>query len=357
MMQPRTFRKGQLSILAVAKAAGVSQATVSRVINKRPGVSSEATKAVRDAMSALGYQPPPLDRRPGPRPARRLPEPAGQPGKTIAVLLVDELYRYSPGLCLRSLRGIEREATEHGWRTTVAFLREADPIPKHLRDEASGLLLMGSRIGPRIQQWLLRCPHVWMTSYHDPSGDTALAGNHEIAQLAFDYLHRRGHQHMAFLAVMSKYPAYPARAQAFKFYASTHGVSASAFMDDSSEGAADPAEWDAMQHRMNELVDRMLATSPRPTGLFIGNDIMVGLCYRALRSRKLIPGKDVDVVSCNNDMTVLAGLDPVPATIDLGSELMGRRSVEQLLRKIRRPDETRQVRIAISPILIEPKAG
>jgi hypothetical protein len=36
--------------------------------------------------------------------------------------------------------------------------------------------------------------------------------------------------------------------------------------------------------------------------------------------------------------------------------MIGRRSVEQLLRKIRRPEETRHVQIAISPVLVEPNS-
>ena len=338
----------------MAKAAGVSQATVSRVINKRPGVSPEALRAVRDAMSTLGYRPPPPEHRPGPRPRRPGSSPASTAHKTIAVLLLDELYRYSPGLCLKSLRGIEREASEQGWRTIVSFLWDGESVTRALREQVSGLLLMGSRARPQVQPWIDRCPHVWMTSYHDPSGDTALAGNHEIAQLAFDYLHRRGHRQLAFLAVMSKYPAYPARAQAFKFLASTNGLSAQVFIDDDAHSADLPG-WKGLQQRMEQLVDRLLSGSPRATGLFLGNDLMAAMCYRALRARGIAPGKDVEVVACNNDTAVLMGLDPLPATIDLGSELMGRRSVEQLLRKLRRPDETREVRIAISPILIEPK--
>ena len=99
-----------MSIAEVAKRAGVSRATVSRVINKRNGVSAEIAQAVRDAVAALGYQPPPLDRRPG----RRAPLVSREGPGLIAVVVVDDLYQHTPGVFAAHLSGIEREAAEHG---------------------------------------------------------------------------------------------------------------------------------------------------------------------------------------------------------------------------------------------------
>jgi DNA-binding LacI/PurR family transcriptional regulator len=103
---------------------------------------------------------------------------------------------------------------------------------------------------------------------------------------------------------------------------------------------------------MDGLIDRFAALSPRPTGVFVGNDAMAAMCYRSMRQRQIEPRRDVEIVSCNNDTALLLGLDPRPATIDLGSELLGRRSFEQVVRSLRRPKESRPARIAISPQLI-----
>ena len=56
-----------MSISKVAKLAGVSSSTVSRVINNHPRVAPETAENVRKAMRALSYTP--SDRRPGPKPA------------------------------------------------------------------------------------------------------------------------------------------------------------------------------------------------------------------------------------------------------------------------------------------------
>jgi LacI family transcriptional regulator len=47
---------GNVTIPQIAEAAGVSTATVDRVLNDRPGVNPETVKRVRDAMNALGVE-------------------------------------------------------------------------------------------------------------------------------------------------------------------------------------------------------------------------------------------------------------------------------------------------------------
>src|SRR5437879_3909205 len=60
-----------MSIVAVAKRAGVSVATVSRVLNNLDNVRAETVKQVRAAMRELGYKPPQVRRGPK-RGSRRL---------------------------------------------------------------------------------------------------------------------------------------------------------------------------------------------------------------------------------------------------------------------------------------------
>ena len=49
--------KDRVTIYEVAKAANVSLATVSRVINKRGNVKEETRKQVEDTIKRLGYMP------------------------------------------------------------------------------------------------------------------------------------------------------------------------------------------------------------------------------------------------------------------------------------------------------------
>jgi LacI family transcriptional regulator len=50
----------RLTLVDVARAAGVSLATVDRVINRRPGVSARAVAKVEESLAKLGYRPDPV---------------------------------------------------------------------------------------------------------------------------------------------------------------------------------------------------------------------------------------------------------------------------------------------------------
>ena len=49
--------KERVTIYEVAKVAGVSLATVSRVINNHPNVTEKTKTAVKEAIARLGYKP------------------------------------------------------------------------------------------------------------------------------------------------------------------------------------------------------------------------------------------------------------------------------------------------------------
>lgn len=53
-------RPMRMTLSDVAREAGVSLATVDRVINRRPGVSSRSVHAVEQSMEKLGYRPDPI---------------------------------------------------------------------------------------------------------------------------------------------------------------------------------------------------------------------------------------------------------------------------------------------------------
>jgi LacI family transcriptional regulator len=274
----------------------------------------------------------------------------------IAVVVVDDLYQHTPGVFAAHLRGIEREATDHGLGMLVVHLKHNNKsTPALASSRIEGAILLGSRADDGVRHALGRFPSVWLSSHHDQEGDTVLAGNQQISRIAVEYLVGRGHRDLGFLAVMSNYPAYPARAEAFRFFASQGGARVAVFMDTPDPSAPmtlqDTTE---LQARVNEQVGRLLANEVRPSGLFVPNDLMTAMTYVALRARRVTPGRDIDIVSCNNEMSYLVGLDPRPATIDIGAEMIGQRCVEQLLRKIRHPEESRRVQVAVTPVLIPP---
>ncbi|MCC6683055.1 MAG: LacI family DNA-binding transcriptional regulator [Phycisphaeraceae bacterium] len=330
-------------------------ATVSRVINGQGRVSHEREKLVRQAMSELGYEPPPLNRRQGRRSLRR-----SRTLRTgiVTVVQLDDVYNYTPGIFASFLRGIEQAASSYGMVVTIVHACDSTNLsPIIEQQQADGYVLMGAHTPPGLMEKLRGKPIIWSGSHHGHTGDVVLAGNYEIGRLAANYLLSRGHQHLAFLSAMDWYPAYPARAEAFAFTAQRKGATAHVITNRlPDEGMDGMREMGMLRCAMEPLVARLLDLSPRVAGLFLPNDLMTAVAYPLLQQRGVRPGRDIDIVSCNNDATYLVGLNPRPATIDIASELHGRRSVEQLLCRIKQPDDARPVEVAIKPVLIPPES-
>lgn len=343
----------------VAEIAGVSLATVSRVVNNRSGVSRKRAKLVRQVMSDLNYDPVPLDQ----RPSRNLQTVTSTPGKTgnIGVLILDHLYQFAPNLFASQMRGVERGAVEHGLNAIVSHAATLEQIsPAIAQGQVDGLILIGSVPPPWLRERLANVPRVWLNSHQEAVGDSVLAGNHQIGGLAADYLLNRGHRELAYLCAMVDHPPYPTRSSAFRFRIQEREESAGVqqFVSQAREenqraGISHQEEVRRLHEQIVLLVDQLLSASPRVTGLFVPNDFMTAIVYAVLAERGLKPDRDLEIISCNNEMSCLTGLYPRPATIDVGAEAIGVRGIEQLVWRMRHPDDDRLSALAVTPLLID----
>lgn len=106
--------KDRVTIYEVAKTAGVSLATVSRVINHHPNVTEKTRRQVEDAISKLGYKPSAL--------AQGL---ATNRSTNIGIVIPSVNYVYISNM----LAGMADIATIYGFQSTLF-------VTQHLKDEA-----------------------------------------------------------------------------------------------------------------------------------------------------------------------------------------------------------------------------
>jgi LacI family transcriptional regulator len=85
------------------------------------------------------------------------------------------------------------------------------------------------------------------------------------------------------------------------------------------------------------LVERLLSLRQPPTAVFAPDDSMGAMVYRALTRRGLAVGKDLSLISCNNETPLHMGLYPAPTTIDVHADEIGRRAVDQLAWRMTHP--------------------
>ena len=79
---------------------------------------------------------------------------------------------------------------------------------------------------------------------------------------------------------------------------------------------------------------------------FIGRCTLAGCAW----------GRDIDLISCNNDARHLALLDPHLVNIVIQASQIGRAAVEMLLWRMKNPDEAVR-RLLIAPALVEGKSN
>jgi DNA-binding LacI/PurR family transcriptional regulator len=101
------------------------------------------------------------------------------------------------------------------------------------------------------------------------------------------------------------------------------------------------------------LVERWLKqpASKRPTGLLVPSDRTAVQLYGALAERGVRVPRDVSVISCNNETSLISGLTPGLTTIEVHAEAVGRRAVEQLFWRIAHPDEAVTMTVLVEPRL------
>ncbi|HAI13415.1 MAG TPA: hypothetical protein DCM28_17035 [Phycisphaerales bacterium] len=339
-----------MSIVEVAKIAGVSHATVSRVINGGDGVSPKSVQLVTRAMQQLGYTPPAVRR--GPQPRSRRKTRTGN----IAVLL----FGTDPSLALTAItaavvHGAELALAKAGYNMILSQIVDERRLPPNVTSgNVDGLLLHGFPPSRELAQKLSCNPCVWFLSRRSRLGywgDRVGPDNEAIGTMAMEYLKDRGHKQVAFLHVNASHMGFSQRAESFEIAAKDAGLDVDVLVDETEPIQMNLKE-ELDQQRIGSMIDRLLALPNRPTGVFVPRATLMAMVYRCLYQRGITPGRDMQFISCDYH-PMLDGLFPVPATIDIQPDIVGRQAVEQLLWRMDHSHDLTRADIQVQPRMIE----
>jgi len=339
-------------IYEVAKLSGYSNATVSRVLNGSAGVSEQAASEVRKAIEKLGYN------RSDTRRGRKLKKRAGLKHDTIALLMVKthSTLVHAP-VSAAVLHTVEKQLAKLGVNLIVSQVHEGDRLPKSVLDgKVDGLLLHGFSPWPSLREQLERFPSVWLLSQREEDGSfgsRVSPDNFAIGHTAARYLIDLGHKRLAYVNTEPGHYGFGLRLTAFRSAAEVAGVHCDILNMEtpSLRGVSHEAS-----QQLEPFVDMLLSENSGATGIFVPRDTSMVLLHRLLQRRGVdLADEDIDLISCDND-PVLSGLNPLPATIDLNTEQIGREAVSLLLKLIN-GEVNRTVRhnLFIQPRLVRPE--
>jgi len=343
-----------MSIVAVAKRAGVSVATVSRVLNDLDNVRAETAEQVRAAMREIGYKPPRIKRGPKGGPRRVVP-PWMRTGQ-ISVITVGGIQRTWLGLPVMAtvVSGITRAASELDLRLLLEEMPDSSVIsPALRRREVDGAIVFVHSGVPEahIARFREHGPTVWVMGGEGgvPQIDHVTADNIGIGSLAHKYLAEQGCRSVAYLTDEPTWPLIRLRGQSFANAAWDAGHRVTSFVLGADPRRLAPYGPDVHHaDSLDALVDQLASMKPRPDGLFLPTDYLTTRVYPLLLLRGIRPQIDIKIISCDNEQERLEMLNPRPTSIDIGGEQIGRLAVRQLVQRLQRPNDP-IVQIQVAP--------
>lgn len=338
----------------VAKAAEVSIGTVSRVLSGEPSVAPETARRVFDAVNRLGYS----------RQRKRKSPGDGQQlaRKNIAMLLLgmDRSLVSLPSVAC-GIHGAESALSAAGANVLLSDLPRVDEIPKSFASRnIHGLLAKGAlqgalieSAGPGLVDRLRQIPTVWFLGRPQGAqwGDAVGSDDAEVGRLAAEHVLKNGHQRIAILDPKPGHVSLDGRCASFAWHASREGAKVENVFGASSDWTL-PLQPVSDIELVDRLVGRMLKLRSKPTAVFCPADCITAMVYRACVRRGIQIGKELSLISCNNELPLLAGLYPEVTTIDIGAEQIGRQAVEQLIWRLAHP-ESPSVTVSVKPRLVE----
>lgn len=336
----------------VASRAGVGLGTVSRVLNDSPLVRPTMAEHVRRVMAELDYTPPPLE--------KRRKKSKDQGFGAVGVILTGMgglkwISDFAP-IYAYALAGVESALREAGLGCMVHHAPDFKALERMFQSapRVDGfLILSGSQPLRRWPEELLQYPAVTLLGAPDRDWcDRVTYDNARVGETAAEHLLSHGVRHAATLGNGTGNAVFLYRMRSFAQKIADCGGSC---VNLSSESIcrAGPTFHEANDRAVGELIDELLRSRPAVEGLFITADMIAPAVYRQLERRGVRPGRDLRIVSCNNEKAYLSHLDPQPAVIDILAETVGSRAVSHLLWRMEHRDAPRTT-LLIDPELILP---
>ena len=325
-----------ITVKDVAASAGVSPATVSRVLNKNHEITRETREAVEKAVRVLGYE------RSATRRGRRVVRQGTTPVRlnSIALFIPDNsaVAMLTP-LTGQVLHGAEAAARERGYQFLLTRLEDDGGLSRCIaRQQVDGVIVRSGRM--QVLAALPDIPTVWIFKSAVPpsAGDMVFPDNETVGGMAARYLLAQGRRDLCVLSQMPDHAEAQKRTEAFARAARVGGAAVTIIEGNGNAEAG---------------AKKMLDAAPNLDGLFlpIGDD-QTEACVRALQATGKRFGEDVDLISCNNDVARLRSLDRRLPNIDIRADEIGRVAVETVIWRIEHPSEYRRITL-IEPRLVE----
>ncbi len=334
----------KITINDIAQACGVSIATVSLVLNNRPGTSQKTRSRVIEMATSMGYfiRPATISNRCG-RLARLgllskaelSTTPQANPFYSKVIFGIEEACRRNGISMLFSMLPVDENNHPLEYPTLING------------ENIDGLLMLGTFVDKTILSVGInhQVPVVLVDSYSDTETfDTVVSDNFRAAYQAVAYLVKKGHRHIAMAG--GKANAYPSLKDRRNGYlrALKENHIGEIYMADFNINDENKDAWHA-------AIVTLLNDYPAITAVFCVNDDAAVSALRAAKTLGLRVPEDLSVIGYD-DTYLATSASPMLTTMHVDTVGMGRAAVQVLGFRLDNPDAARMT-LTVHPHLVE----
>jgi len=312
-----------LKVKEIAEKLNISPATVSLVLNNKPGVSEKTRQRVLRAVAEAGYD------------TNMLSKPALRDHKSIRFIIYKKHGNVVGDTPFFSalIEGIDYEARRRGYSAVISYINDdqnKDEVLQTIKDHPlNGIIILATEMNyDDLQPFVgINVPIVLLDSYFmDAHMDSIVINNIQGAYKATKYLIDKGHTDIGYLHSSVWINNFDERMDGFLKALSDNNIKLNKKNIFSLESTLDGA--------YRDMADVLQAGAELPTALFADNDIIAFGAIKALREHGVRIPEDISIVGFD-DMPFCTVIDPPLTTVRVYKQDIGRLAVRRLIEKIR----------------------
>ncbi len=329
-----------VTVKDVARHAGVSPSTVSRVCNNHPSISKETRDRVQKAIQELGYE---------------LPAAQDLPQITVRhigiILPPSRKEAYENAFYLKAIRGISQVCNQRQVALSVVTGKDYEEVLQSVRTlhqgkTADGFIVLYSRKNDPIVDYL--CEHgllyVIVGKPIELANQTVCIDNDNLTagREATDYLFDLGHRRIGYIGSKNEF-----------MYASDRrtGYQLSLMLHEIPVRPDYCIEMESIHSEGNEALRQLLAQPDRPTAFVVSDDMLALALERVCLQMNLSIPEDVSIIAFNNSLYAQLA-SPQLTAVDINSFLLGQEAANQIINHAENPNLT-TTRIIVPHTIVE----
>ena len=316
-----------VTVKDVAKHAGVSPSTVSRVCNNNPAISKETRDRVLQAIEELGYEL-----------SATQETPTARTIKNIGIVLPpSDREAYENSFYLKAIRGISQICNQRQVASTIVTGKDYEEILQSIRtlhrsNSVDGFIMLYSRKDDIVVNYLCEqgLLYVVVGKPDELASQTICIDNDNLlaGREAADYLYNLGHRRIGYIGSINDF-----------MYASDRraGYQLSLMLHNLPVRQDYCVEMERVNATQSDDLNKMLSMADRPTAFVVSDDMLALALERCCVQMGISIPNDVSIIAFNKSLYAQLA-SPQLTAVDINSYQLGQEAAAQIINHAENPN-------------------